>query len=191
MPTSVVSICNMALSRIGTRSMVQTLNEASTEAQACRLLFDQARDATLEAHDWGFARKRVALADLGAAPTAWGHRYALPSDCIAPRFLETPERVGRRTPCRVEGRDLLADTDEAVLVYTARITDPILFPPSFVTALTWGLGGELAIPLTGKESLQQRCVQMWQAAINTAAVNDANADAPDTAPDALWITARA
>jgi hypothetical protein len=190
MPASVVSISNMALSRIGTRSSITSLNEASTEALHCKLLFDQARDATLEAHDWVFARKRVALADLGTPPGGWSHRYALPSDCIAPRFLETGTRTERRASFRIEGRDLLADTDGATLVYTARITDPALFPPSFASALSWGLGAELAIPLTGKESLHQRCAQMWQSAINTAAVNDANADAPDETPDALWIAAR-
>lgn len=188
---SIVSICNIALSRIGTRSTIQDLAENSTEALHCKLLFEQARDATLEAHDWAFARKREALADLGGPAAGWGYRYALPVDCLAPRRLETPMRTDRRPPFSVEGRELLSDTPGARLIYTVRVTDPTLFPTSFVAALSWRLGAELAIPLTGKESLQQRCLAMWQQAVNSAAVNDANAEAADEAADALWISARA
>lgn len=190
MPFSVIAICNLALSRIGARSTVQSLNEDSTEAQTCKLLFDFARDATLEAHDWSFARARVALADLGSPPAGWSFRYALPSDCMAPRFLEQAPRTAKRLPFRIEGGALMTDAEAAVLVYTAAVVDPARFSPSFVTALSWRLGADLALPLTGKESLHQRCYAAWQQAVNTAAVSDANAEAPDAQPDADWITAR-
>lgn len=190
MPVSIVAICNLALSRIGARSAVQSLNEDSTEAQACKLLYDFARDATLEAHDWNFARARVALADFGGPPAGWSYRYALPSDCLAPRFLEQSPRTAQRPPFRVEGGALLTDMAAATLVYTAAVVDPARFSPSFVTALSWRLGADLALPLTGKESLHQRCYAAWREVVNTAAVADANAEAPDAAPDAAWITAR-
>jgi hypothetical protein len=196
MATSAVTISNMALSRIGARSTIASLTEDSNEARHCKLLFDHARDATLEAFDWNFARVRVALAELGDEPTGWSYRYAYPSNCIQPRFLEAPTRTERRLPYRIEakadlsGRVILTDVEDAVLVYTARVTDPALFTPSFVTALSWRLGADLAIPITGKESLQQRCLAMWQNTLNSAAVNDANAEAPDEIPDASWISAR-
>jgi len=186
---SVVSICNIALSHIGGKP-IQSLNEQSAEAQSCKLLFEAARDDQLAAQDWTFARQRVALAELGEPPAGWSHRYALPSDCLAARGLAGDPRTGFPAPHRIEGGALLTDAPAAVLVYTGTVTDPARFPPGFSTALSWRLAADLALTQTGKESLHQRCVGMWERAMAKAAADDANLGVPDPARDAMWILAR-
>ena len=44
---TVVSICNMALARIGVSSFISNLNEASNEARVLNLFYEQMRDFAL------------------------------------------------------------------------------------------------------------------------------------------------
>ena len=80
--TSDIDICNRALSRLGTRATIAALSENSTEARTAAIWYATTRDALLRAADWNFARRRVALAELGTPPTGWAFRYALPTDCL-------------------------------------------------------------------------------------------------------------
>lgn len=68
---SEVSICNMALFRIGHSQRIDSLSEASVPAELCKQIYPIARDLLIESWDWTFARKRVALASVGDEPTDW------------------------------------------------------------------------------------------------------------------------
>jgi hypothetical protein len=99
-----VDICNLALLRLGTRSSISALTEGSTEANACALVYPIVRDTLLAQHHWGFATRRVALADLGSPPGGvaadsydgagragdWRFRYAYPTDCLHARGIRPP-----------------------------------------------------------------------------------------------------
>lgn len=95
MASSVVEICNLALSAMGTRSTISDISEGSAEARQCALHYDAARDAVLAAAHWNFARKQVALALLKDAtlatpddvPQPWLYEYAYPSDAIQARYM--------------------------------------------------------------------------------------------------------
>ena len=65
---SEVSICNMALFRIGHSQRIDSLSEASIAAELCKHIYPTIRDVLLESWDWTFARKRVALASVGDSP---------------------------------------------------------------------------------------------------------------------------
>lgn len=85
-----IQIANLSLSRIGTRSSIADLAEDSPEARAFNTVYEQARDETLDAVDWGFARARRQLADLGSPPVDWQFRYAYPGDCLKIRGIYQP-----------------------------------------------------------------------------------------------------
>lgn len=85
-----IQIANLSLSRIGTRSSIADLAEDSPEARAFNTIYEQARDETLDAVDWGFARARRQLADLGNPPVDWQYRYAYPGDCLKIRGIYQP-----------------------------------------------------------------------------------------------------
>jgi hypothetical protein len=89
---SEVSICNMALSKIGASSSIESLTEESAEANECNLWYTFSRRQTLQATDWGFARRRITLATHGDDPPSgvWGYRYQYPSDCLTMRKIESP-----------------------------------------------------------------------------------------------------
>lgn len=195
MSTSEVSMCNMALSRVGGRP-IASLTEESTEALHCRTFYDQVRDETLRAHRWSFATRREALAELGDAPTGWAYRYAAPVDCLLAREIVRPHTSMPAIRYRLEndvtaGRVLLTDQPQATLLYTARITDPALFDVSFVGALTWALAAAVALPIGATETMQRNAQQMAAYMLGLAQASDAAEDGVmviDHEPD--WIAAR-
>ncbi|WP_017773845.1 hypothetical protein [Paraburkholderia kururiensis] len=187
-----VTIANLALAGIGTRSTISSLQEGSAEALAISLQWDAALDATLRGAHWNFARKQASLALLNDAtqnqpvPTPWQYEYALPPDCLLARFVmpmvqstpgslpgvsSLPAYVG--PPVRfllgvdsdASGNDIaviLTNQASAILVYTKRITNPQLFDAEFVQAFAATLSAFIAIPLTGDKSLAKMRMDVAQ-----------------------------
>lgn len=194
--TSEIDICNRALSRLGTRATIAALSENSAEARTAAIWYAATRDALLRAADWNFARRRVALADLGAPPTGWSFRYALPIDCL--RLLRLAPVTPDLTAPHFEvagaatGRVVLCDEPAAEAIYTARVEDPTLFDAGFAAALVDQLAAHIAYPITQKTEVAVRLAQMARAAFAEAVAVDggeAGGLPADPVPD--WIAARA
>jgi hypothetical protein len=192
---SVVQICNMALSHIGSSARVTSLSppDGSVEAGHCATFYDQARTEMLEPGTWRFALKRADLASVTNDSTQWAYAYALPSDCMrALRVfpVDTPLTVfddaintfvaNDQASARfdLEGDVLRTNADDAVLLYTRDVTDTTKFTPSFTSALGYLLASYLAGPIVkGNEgaklgdSMRQRAM----AIASMSATADANA----------------
>lgn len=195
---TVVSICNMALARIGVSSFISNLNEASNEARVLNLFYEQMRDFALRDHYWNFARRHVVLADAGTAPTNWAFKYTYPSDCLKARFIAVPgirtPRNDQRIPFEIasEGsqRVIYTNQQQAELVYTARITDPTLFDPIFESALSYLIASEVAMPLTVKESVAKQARDAYERVKSQAAAHSANEGFEGVEPDSELLTVR-
>ena len=95
MADSIPQVCNLALSRVPTRSTIASLSENSPEARQCALWYQPSLNAVLQAAFWNFARKQLTLSLLqdatasppGVVPTPWLYEYAYPTDCIQVRYL--------------------------------------------------------------------------------------------------------
>ena len=61
MPVTAVSICNLALARLGDAT-IESLDDATAQAEYCNLFYAQTRDEVLRSHPWNFAIARKALA---------------------------------------------------------------------------------------------------------------------------------
>jgi hypothetical protein len=81
---SEVDICNLALSHLGDNATLASIDppEGSAQAEHCARFYPMARDALLEMHSWGFATKRVRLAQIGSGWPEWNYAYAQPSDAL-------------------------------------------------------------------------------------------------------------
>jgi hypothetical protein len=81
---SVVQICNAALSHIGQRANVTSIDppDGSAEAGYCAQFYPFALAAALELASWGFATFREALAEIDNPSSTWAYAYAYPSDAI-------------------------------------------------------------------------------------------------------------
>jgi len=181
---SLVEILNLALLRLGTRAQIEHPEEQSREASVLAILYPSCLDATLAAFPWGFAVKRDALAEMADPPADWTYRYRYPGDCMRARNI-VPRARDRRPPIPFEvawdgdsGRVILTDEAQAVLRYTARMSDPAVFDPEFVYALSWHLASEAAVALTDSPAVKQQAYAIYQAALRQAWAAVANEGVP-------------
>lgn len=205
---STVDACSLALSHIGGYT-IQSLDDPTKEARECKRLAIPARDATLEAGDWGFARKSVALALLSYTRPGWSYAYAWPSDCLMPRRIYDPSREGADVdPATLDSlgddpipfevgvndalnaRIILTNQVSAIVVYTARVTDANLFSPTFIDAWSWRLAADLAIPIRSDSALQQKMLAQFERRIGQAGQNSANAEYRKPNPVSSYKRAR-
>lgn len=159
---SQVEIMNLALYYLGTSEQIQTLDENSKAANTLSFLFPFCVETTLaESVLWPFATKRLALADLGTPPADWGYRYRHPVDCLRARNIVRADGQDRPViPYEIAwdesgGRVLLTHEPQAVLRYTARITNPSVFDPEFTESLAWQLAVKAALSLSDSPAVRQ------------------------------------
>lgn len=170
--TSIVAICNLALSNIG-KDNIASLTEASAEARACRQFYDITRDTLLQAYPWRWAGKTLALAavsnDQGAR---WSYAYQRPHDCLKIRSMGAGS-------FDAQGSLIYSSASPAVLSYTYRVEDPAVFSPLFADALSWHLAVRLAMPLTRDPKIRADAWQVAQQMTGLAQMADAN-EVPET-----------
>ncbi len=182
--TSVVSICNLALSNLGADN-ISALSDAGAEARACRQFYDQTLDALLQVYPWRFAGKTVSLAEVTNTEVGkWGYAYRKPVDCLKPRWVRPEYSLADPAyqtqqqeifnPYDIEGDILFCNLSPAFLRYTAQITDPTKFPPLFVESLSWHLAVRMAMPLTKDQGIRKEAYQLAMASRSTAEAMDAN-----------------
>jgi len=177
-----VDIANMALGHLGTRATISDLTENSTEAREINRWFVQIRESLLRQLDWNFARVTQTLALSGTAPTRWAYSYAYPSDCLKFWRLDLGDGLFYPNEPRAKfeigsdgtGRYVWCNIDQAVGVYTQRVTDPTLFDPEFVTAFSTALAAMVCLPITNKADLAAALKGQAAALIERAKADNAN-----------------
>lgn len=178
-------LCNLALGRVGEfRTVADVETDPSPGASAFRRVYEVCRDATLAAADWPFAR-RVVVASPPVALGSYPYLFPRPADCIAIRgvFLDQAcatepllhEEVNLPDPLLGEDTVYIstvsvaaATAPDTYLRYTRRVEDVPLFRPSFVEALGWRLGIELAMQLGRSREIRNDCEQMFEKRVSEA-----------------------
>lgn len=200
---TVPAICNLALGHLGSAVEVTSISppDGSYEASQCARLYPIARLEALEAHDWTWAKKRVALAQATTNPsTVWTYAYAAPSDMLQPlRVLQSAvvfdfEMVlwsERGTAdFEREGDLILTHEPEAVLLYKIDVTDTTKFSETFSIYLSYILGALLAGPIVKGDAGVKTALGLRRIAgamLGQAATQNANASAESNeyVPEAL------
>jgi hypothetical protein len=197
-----VEICNMALAAIRSAG-INSLTEASREAQQCRLHYDLARQFVLRDAQWQFATKVEILSLRGETPLQWLYAYQYPVKCLKIKQITYSQGFGQSDTTDGlaerkrfdEGYDepatqvnyeilnmgdnkvIATDQQEAYIMYLYDVEDTGLFDPDFVTALVHYLTSLIAIPLTGVDigtSLRQGALQLYSSMFSIAVANDQN-----------------
>jgi len=196
--------------------------EGSAQAAHAARFYPIARDAMLEMHDWGFATKRAQLALLASTPPSqWKFAYAAPADMNNPvnvyasdapsdtttNFSQSWVRpglpnssLGMPTPqpyateTDANGNTVIYSNQEnAVLLYTALVTDTTKFSPLFVTGLSILLASHLAGPVLKGEvgrSEARALLQEFRNWLTEAKVSDSNQHKADTRSAPAWVANR-
>jgi len=215
---SEVEICNMALSHLRAGS-INSLTEASLQAQQCKLWYPILRDQLLEDAPWGFAHGLKAMAVLASVSIFnWSYAYQYPSDCLkinrlvlnwesvstdsaiyAQRLAEfglaLPD-LKRQVEYEIHNVDgnrvIAANESELRIDYVKNITDPNIMSTQFRVALSYLLGAAIAAPIVGVEKglpLQDKCLGMYAKYISAASSKDLNERYSEDA-DSEFITIR-
>ncbi len=190
---SQVQICNLALSHTR-KGRIDSLSEGSPQARECSLHYDIALDAMLRAYPWRFARKVEALAELTLDwEQRWAYRYRYPIDCL--KIIRLVPDIDIRHEINpliheLRGASIYSDLTPVYLEYTARITDPTLFPPDFTDALSWELAFRIAAPLTADREMRKDAFEMSRSLMAAASMADAN-ESPETSDrESVFAAAR-
>ena len=196
---SKVQICNLALLRLGA-SQIQSVDEDSNEAYYCKAFYDDVRKEVLRDHPWNFATAidtPAALSD--ETPPDWAYAFRVPSGCLRvlrllpqassssdSTTLSWAEAVASSPLYSAENKSddtieyeiredkhILTNTEDIVVKYIKDITDPVQFDAAFVTAMSYRLAADLAMPITEDGAKQQGMMEIYERQLFKAKGQDA------------------
>lgn len=212
--SSEVEICNAALSHLGDTATVASISppEGSAQSEHCARFYPMARNALLEMHPWNFCTRREALALLSETNDQWDYVYAVPNNMLRAISVLSDEAsddysmdAGDDVTAQYSPQPYCIETlsdgavvictnqEDAVLRFTALVTDSTKFPPAFTLALTWLLASMLAGPvIKGDVGAQegQRCYKMFLSHYAIASANDSNQRKITTTHIVPWLAGR-
>jgi hypothetical protein len=190
MATSVIEICNNALSDLGEAAIV-SLADNTKAARLCSQRWPAVRDAVLRAHPWNCASAQAELA-ASAAPAGWKYQAAfpLPADCL--RVLSVCSDGADVDAWEVQiGAVLCDESGPLQVLYIRRIDDPRLFDPLLCETLTARLSATLAYPITASTALAQSFWAHYAETLREARGVDAREASPIAAPaPTSWLAAK-
>jgi hypothetical protein len=166
---SKVSICNLALARIGQRK-IQALTEQSPEGVACNDLYDVVRRIVLAYHPWRFAVKNQTLAAIAGtvAGQKYGYAYQLPADVIRVVCIE-PVSTVPAIEFEVVGETLRTDDPTGEIRYIWDVEDPNRFDTLFINCFAYHLAADLAPLITGRPDQQAGMLNAFSVTLRAAA----------------------
>lgn len=150
-----VDLCKQALAEIGTRSTITALNDGSTEANYCLLLYAPLRDFMLREGDYDFAmRSAPTVVPATTPPVPWSFIYTYPADAIRIRQLIPsiwtpldPKPIEWNILTFTTSKYIVANQSSAAMLYTyAPLEDHFdpIFRESFVRLLSSSLAFALS-----------------------------------------------
>jgi hypothetical protein len=217
--TSIVDICNLALSHVRGGS-INSIDENSTQAVQCRLHYPILLQQITQDSPWQFASAIKPLSLLIEEIFGWGYVYQYPTDClrinrIIPDFSlvdsvdrssvvyyrnndELAPQLGRIPSVEYKifnssgNKVITANYPDLRIDYRVAITDPTLFSADFTLALSHLLASHLAIPIVGVDKgvpLRRESMEIYQRYLNSGIVNEMN-EQHTNIPDSDFITIR-
>ncbi len=190
MATSEVSICNLALQKLGAARIV-SMTDNSHNAKQVNACYESQRNAEQRKYLWNFCKKRVSLAASVVTPDfMYQYAYPVPSDFIR---LIKPARTG--LDWHIEQHDgglaiLTNDGAPLQVRYCAIVTNPVLFDPIFVEMLACKIAWTVCERITQSVSLRAAIMEEykeWRAEARRANAFEQNKQAE---PVDEWLLAR-
>lgn len=214
---SVVEICNSALLKIRSNS-INSLDESSVAAQACKLEYPTVRDQVLKDFDWGLNNTTKALQALTVTVHGWAYTWRYPNDCLRiNKLMRDTEAISADSggyvvsdqfdhrfraigSPKIKYRVVNANGEKVIVTnepnlyinYRSRVEDTSLYNSDIVTAISYLLAANLSIVLAGVKD--GRALRTDNLALYTAFKNQAQEDSADerdsTPEESEFITIR-
>ena len=186
-----VDIANAALIKIG-EATITSLSDDNKRARVCNNAYARLRDKLLRDWNWNFAKARMKIPQLSAAPAfGYDHAYQLPADIlrVLRAYADSAARV-ELNEYRLEGSALLTDEDDVYLLYQQQITDVNAMDASFRDALACRIAQEIALTLTQSSAIREQMRDECDDEIAKAISNGAIEDDTEEMPEGSWVTER-
>jgi len=189
--TDAVSICNLALQRLGTKT-ISSLSEDTTAGRACNRIYTHARDSELRAHPWSFARTRVKIAADSTDPVfGYNKRYAIPSNSLRVLPTNGSKSTDLQDDWQIEGRFILTDSGSPInLIYIKRVTDESVFDESFVALLAARIALDVVEQVTQSNTKKAAAERHYKIVQQEARRVNAFERPPQVTPTDSWVLAR-
>ena len=185
-----VSICNLALQKLGAQRIV-SLSDENKNARAVNACYEHERDLELRTHLWSFAKKRIALAPSSVAPAFdFSYAFPLPTDYIA--WIPDPTISLDWSIESHEGALSILTNDGSVIYlrYIAKIEDTEQFDPLFQEALACRIAWQCCEEITQSNSKQAKITDDYTQAIRLAKRRNAFEVVPQEPVEDSWIWGR-
>ena len=163
---SEVDICNLALSHIGDKAKVSSIDppDPTVQSEHCARFYPISRDMAQEAAEWNFVKTRIALTSVTNPLNSWAFAYNLPNlhlkalKVLLPSEINEADTQDFTIETNAAGMfELYTNVEDATLVYLKSETNTLRFSPSFILAQSWLLASFIAGPiLKGKTGVTQR-----------------------------------
>ena len=191
---SVVDICNTALSHLGNKPNIASIEppEGSAEADYCARFWPIARDMALSQGLWGFATKYQSLNQSVDVVPGWTYKYSLPNDCLTVKSVLPSEGVEPQDYKLINDkgqRYIVTNTASARIECVFRETNPMVYSPEFVNAVSYLLASYLAMAVTGEPKIKEAMFNTYNQMIHFAKITDANQGQKQEAP-VEWLENR-
>lgn len=199
--TSDTEVCNLGLIHIGVTKLITTLaSETSTEAAACRTVYDAAVKTTLREFAWPFANKSADLGLVIADPDDyWGFSYQYPADCVNLLKLWSGIRNDSRqsrVPYKIANvsgvKQIFTDLADARMNYTKFEADVSLWPEDFTLSVSYKIGYMVSPPLTKGDPFKvgDKAQQNYMLTVSAAKANALNEEQVEEDVDSEFIRVR-
>jgi hypothetical protein len=199
-PGSEVDICNLALSHLKQRAIVQLDPTTSDTEEICALWYQLVRRSTLRLHPWNFAMGRAEVLPDGTYTPEFGftHAYQKPTDFI--RLIGFYDDEGNRIHGRGSENDfdlendyILYNGEDATAInirYIMDITDVNKMDPLFIDLFALDLAIRLAPRFTGGEARVKTLASLRTEVYTAATAIDGQERPPRRVQRSRFIEAR-
>ncbi len=181
MAYSNVGIANLALRRIGV-GRIASFEEDSVQAIDINAAWEYIRDEVLQAKDWRFAKRRATLAQSTITPEyEWDYAYATPDGFLRlcrddptdhPVFpADYPWKIETLSDGNIyllSDYDSVTGSDDFIITFIKRITDPSKYSALFISTLSWRLAAELSTGRTESPVKFKDCMNMYKISLDQA-----------------------
>lgn len=189
MAQSQLNLYNLAVSLAGGDYTIASTGEGSIPAAACELHYENVRQVMFRAAHWNSLRRFARLTQdaerdddaawVSTDPSpGWAFSYALPTSCLAARFLADFSEfdLSYDNNSRILNTNLggTATEDKPILCYTVDSTDPTLWEPDLYQSVYLALAAIICGPLTGKNAKVQTLSAMANSILASARAANAN-----------------
>jgi hypothetical protein len=176
MPTTKTDIWNLALARVGQKPIASP-DERTVQALACARAWDTARKEVLGGRKWTFNTVVEALEVISDQTVVnWDYVYGRPVNALAlwSVFTEETEDQERGEDFRelflpvLSKRIIVTNAADAYVEYAYDTEEISLFDPAVVSALSYRLAADIALPLTGDAKAAQNLIMIFNNAASEA-----------------------